>query len=85
MGWNYTNKGLSQHKTIGTAVLGLGLLMLVFGVWHFNWNRELVETGMSQVPAARYREMALPATFGIVVVISGILVMYAARSRHRQD
>lgn len=85
MGWNYTNKGLSQHRTIGTAVLGLGLLMLVFGVWHFIWNRELVEIGAAQVPAAKYRELALPATFGGAVAISGILVRRAARSRHRRD
>ena len=51
MGWNYTNKGISQLGSVGVAVIALGVLMLVFGVWHFNWNRELVEFGANPVPA----------------------------------
>ena len=35
----------------------------------------------NRVSPARYREMALPATFGLVVLVSGVMVMIASRRR----
>ena len=81
MGWNYTNKGLNQSGAVGTALAALGVLMVIFGIWHFSWNRELVEMHTNRVSPARYREMALPATFGLAVLVSGVMVMIASRRR----
>lgn len=81
MGWQYTNKGLNQSGTVGAVLAALGVLMVIFGIWHFIWNRELVEMHTNRVSPARYREMALPATFGLAVLISGVMVLIASRRR----
>lgn len=83
MVWQYSHRGRSQLKSVGAAMAALGIVMLVFGAWHWHWNRELTELGTLNVSAARYRTMALPAVFGLAVLIGGTSAMLIARRRQR--
>ena len=81
MAWNYTNKGLNRWRPVGAALVALGVLMSIFGVWHFIWNREVVELYTDGPSPARYRALALPAAFGLTVLIGGVAVLLKARHR----
>jgi len=83
MVWQYSHRGRSQLKSVGIAVVALGVIMLVFGAWHWHWNHELTESSTLYVTAARYRAMALPAVFGLAVLIGGTSAMFIARRRQR--
>ena len=83
MEWDYSHTGRSQMKSVGAAMAALGVIMLVFGAWHWNWNRELAEFNSLHVSAARYREMALPAAFGLAVLAAGTSLLVIAVRRQR--
>jgi uncharacterized membrane protein HdeD (DUF308 family) len=83
MGWKYTNRKPSQLGPVGIAMTALGAVMLVFGVWHFHWNHALMDSGTMQVSTAQYRAMAMPAVFGLAVLIGGAVVAISARRQHR--
>lgn len=83
MVWQYSHKGRSQLNSVGVAVAALGVFMLIFGSWLWYWNHGLTESSTLYVTAARYRAMALPAVFGLAVLIGGTSAMWIARRRER--
>lgn len=85
MGWNYTNKRPSQLGSLGIALTALGVVMLVFGIWHFQLNRTLLDFDAPQLTTARHRALALPAAFGMAVLIGGATVAVFARRQQRNQ
>lgn len=68
-------------KTIGFALVVLGILALLYGGINYNRNRTVLEIGSVSVSATERQRFPVPAVVGAVVLLGGVLLVAADKRR----
>ena len=62
-------------KTIGIALVVLGVLALVYGGISYSKNRTVLEVGSMQVTATEQKHIPVPALAGVAALIGGVAIL----------
>jgi uncharacterized membrane protein YidH (DUF202 family) len=68
-------EGISGMKTIGIALVVLGVLALVYGGISYSKNRTVLEVGSMHVTATEQKHIPVPAVVGVAALIGGVAMM----------
>jgi uncharacterized membrane protein YidH (DUF202 family) len=68
-------------KTIGTVLVILGIVALVYGGISYNRNRTVVQVGSMSVTATEQKSLAVPAVAGAIVLVGGVALLVAGKRR----
>jgi uncharacterized membrane protein YidH (DUF202 family) len=71
-------------KTLGTVLVAIGVLALIYGGLDYNRNRNFVDMGSMEMSAAEDRSMPIPEVAVLAMLVGGIafLVVGARRGAH---
>ncbi len=68
-------------KTLGWLLVILGVLAVIYGGIGYNRNRTVIEMGSMSVTATEHRNVAVPASIGVAVVLGGVALLVAGKRR----
>jgi hypothetical protein len=66
---------------LGAALVVVGVLALVFGNFSWTETRPVLKAGPLQVNAQQEHHISVPTIGGIVLLVSGVGLVFASRSR----
>jgi hypothetical protein len=68
-------------KTIGIALLVIGVLALIYGGIDYNRDRTVMQMGSMEITASEHRSIPLPAVVGLAVMIGGLAFLAVGKRR----
>jgi UDP-N-acetylmuramyl pentapeptide phosphotransferase/UDP-N-acetylglucosamine-1-phosphate transferase len=72
-------------KTLGVALVALGVLALIYGGIDYNRNRTVVQMGSMEIKASEHHSIPIPAMAGLAVLIGGVAFLVSGARRGGQS
>jgi len=68
-------------KTLGLALVALGLLALIYGGISYTRNRTIVQMGSMEIAASENHNVPIPAIAGVAILIGGVALLVGGKRR----
>lgn len=66
-------------KTLGLALVALGLIALIYGGIDYTRNRTILQMGSVEMSASEHRSVPIPAIAGVVILIGGVALLVGGK------
>ncbi len=68
-------------KAIGIVLAALGVLALIYGGFHYNRDRTVLQMASMKVTATEHKSIPVPAVAGLVALIGGVALVVVGQRR----
>ena len=68
-------------KVLGIVLVALGIFVLVYGGFHYDRNRTVLDVGPIKATATEHHSIPVPPITGVVAIVGGLVLFVIPRRR----